>query len=334
LCAIATCPLFILVNYSSHFLLALLSELSSLMLVQPIPALIALAVSTHGWRKRSLSPDGALGALIVGYSMLSPPLRTFGVSLILFYFVGSRATKFGKKKKADLEDGHEEAGYRNLRQVLCNSAAAFIASIAWSALYDPHSAASSLLKGHLQPGKPYAPNEWCALESNSWSRALIFATLGQFGCCLGDTLASELGILARSQPRLITTFRVVPPGTNGGVSAWGTFCSVVGGVIMGMAIYSSIMIENAACRQYANDGMLLQLLFWGAFSGGVGSMLDSLLGATVQRTRYSVESKKILQDDSVANSATKNISGLNILTNNQINFVSSVAMALIVGLWA
>ncbi|TBU41905.1 integral membrane protein DUF92-domain-containing protein, partial [Dichomitus squalens] len=47
-----------------------------------------------------------------------------------------------------------------------------------------------------------------------------------FACCLGDTLASELGILSRSRPILISTLKPVPPETNGGLSVVGTLASV------------------------------------------------------------------------------------------------------------
>jgi hypothetical protein len=46
------------------------------------------------------------------------------------------------------------------------------------------------------------------------------------------------------------------------------------------------------------------------------------MGATIQVTRYSVDSKLILQDDSEVRAATeiKVISGRNILSNNQVRF--------------
>lgn len=51
---------------------------------------------------------------------------------------------------------------------------------------------------------------------------LMYAHVGRhFGCCLGDTLASELGILSTHPPILLTTLRPVPPGTNGGLSLAG-----------------------------------------------------------------------------------------------------------------
>lgn len=48
--------------------------------------------------------------------------------------------------------------------------------------------------------------------------------------------------------------------------------------------------------------------------------LDSLLGATLQRTRYSENKKRILQDASVpgAKDSIKVVSGLNLLNNNQV----------------
>lgn len=82
-----------------------------------VPFGIAIFLATHGLRKKSLSPSGAFTALIVGFLIMAAPLKAFGISLIVFYLTGSRATKVGKERKASLEEGHMEAGYRDGWQV-------------------------------------------------------------------------------------------------------------------------------------------------------------------------------------------------------------------------
>lgn len=61
----------------------------------PFAAVLALALGLHGFRKGSLSLDGAVAAFISGYLTLGNELRVFGVALIVFYLIGSRATKVG-----------------------------------------------------------------------------------------------------------------------------------------------------------------------------------------------------------------------------------------------
>jgi len=298
--------------------------------VQLVPLLVSAGLAAHGSRKKSLSPSGAIAAFFTAFFMLSIPVRTFGVSLIVFYLIGSRATKVGKNLKAQLEEGHQAAGYRTATQVFCNSFSALIASILWSASFVPGSVASSLLPRILVvPGQTYG--EWCPLSSEvtyGWSRALIFVTLGHFACCLGDTLASELGILSKSAPILVTTFKRVPPGTNGGMSVTGTLASFAGGFLMGLTMIISLAIENATCRQnWATD--LLPLLLWGTAAGGFGSLLDSFMGAMIQETRQASNTKRILPDEFKAAPGVevKVISGVDILTNNQVNLVSSIVTA-------
>ncbi|KAG8902556.1 hypothetical protein FRB99_004345 [Tulasnella sp. 403] len=318
-----------------------------------VPFGISVTLAAHGLRKKSLAPSGAATALVVGFLTMAAPLRTFGISLIVFYLLGSRATKLGKALKNTLEEGHQEAGYRDGMQVLSNSVTALIAATVWSITFTPisvHAWLYSIAEPSLGPSPlvstvPYTPftrGQWCAVDSfvaDGWSRKLIFIALGHFACCLGDTLASEIGILSKQSPVLITTFRKVPPGTNGGLSTLGTGASLIGGAIMGLTFALSMLWENPACR--LSSGPLGPLLFivklvaYGAFAGLFGSGLDSLLGATVQRTRYSTGTKRILQDHSAVTKESekevKVISGLNILTNNQVNVVSSFFTALLLG---
>lgn len=147
-----------------------------------IPIFVSTLLAGHGLRKRSLSPSGALAAFFTGVTMLSPPLRSFGISLIIFYLIGSRATKVGKSRKAQLEEGHQEAGYRDASQVFCNSFSALIATLLWSAAFVPNSLASQFLPSLLVvPGRPYDSTEWCPVSpqvTSGWSRALVLVALG------------------------------------------------------------------------------------------------------------------------------------------------------------
>ena len=96
-----------------------------------------------------------------------------------------------------------------------------------------------------------------------------------FACCLGDTLASELGILSPTLPILITTLKPVPPGTNGAISLGGTLASIAGGLIMGIAMFVCLVVENSKCREQWYD-VVVPLLAWGTVAGGLGSMVIDL----------------------------------------------------------
>jgi uncharacterized membrane protein len=123
----------------------------------------------------------------------------------------------------------------------------------------------------------YDPTTTCALSSqfgNGWSRFLVLAALGHFGCCLGDTLASELGILSESKPILITTLKTVPPGTNGGMSLLGTGVSIAGGGFIGLTMVLDLLVENSACRALGVDEYV-NICLLGLLSGGLGSLVTT-----------------------------------------------------------
>lgn len=99
------------------------------------------------------------------------------------------------------------------------------------------------------------------------------------------------------------------------------------GLIMGICL----VLENSACRS-AWFTTFKDLVLWGGIGGVGGSGIDSLLGATIQMTRYDDERKIVVEDGE--KNKLKVISGINILTNNQVNVVSSVCSATLIGLLA
>jgi uncharacterized membrane protein len=256
---------------------------SPLHLMSRTAFLLAALLSGHGLRKRSLSPSGALAAFVVGYSMMSIELKTFGWTLIAFYLLGSRATKVGASLKQKLEEGHDSAGggYRTAWQVLCNSLNALIYAMAWDILFSSNSISRPWLPQAATPSvnHVYDSSAWCAVGGGAsapdrWSNSLVLAAMAHFACCLGDTFASELGILSKSPPRLITTMAVVPPGTNGAVSVLGTVVSALGGLVVGIVTTLCLFIESPACRDTSiARGMVLHVLTWGTLSGFTGSMV-------------------------------------------------------------
>jgi hypothetical protein len=158
---------------------------------------------------------------------------------------------------------------------MCNSLPAFVACLVWRAMFTPSYLTIALPASLATIGEIYDAHQTCALSpqlGNGWSRILLLVALGQFGCCLGDTLASELGILSKSKPILITTLRPVPPGTNGAMSLLGTAVSILGGGAVGLVMVLDLLLENPACR---NEGYrwALDLILSGLFSGGFGSLV-------------------------------------------------------------
>jgi uncharacterized membrane protein len=68
--------------------------------------------------------------------------------------------------------------------------------------------------------------------------------------------------------------------------------------------------------------------------------IDSLLGATLQQTVYDADNGKVLLDNvadeknklvGLKTSKREVVSGLKVLSNNQVNFVSSATVAMVSG---
>ena len=289
--------------------------------------ILAKRISASGLRKRSLNKTGAISAFIVASLSLSTSWRN-GITLLTFYWTSSKLTRVGSKIKGKLEEGATEGGERGTSQVLACSLIAVICGCIRRIVVGRDGA---LLLG--QSATIVSPS--LALLGDQ----LTLAYVAFFACCAGDTWASELGILSKSLPRLVTKpWKKVPPGTNGGVSLVGLLASAAGGTVMGLVhgifVPSGIatLLPISSSITYSQFTREILVLTFVGFMGGLGgSLLDSLLGATIQATYYDQETRRIAKK---AGPATIRVGGLGFLSNEMVNVVSTALSALIAALAA
>lgn len=267
-------------------------------LSQPITAvLISFLIAHKAYRRKSLDLSGALAGFLVMSIHIAVNYR-FGAMLLVFFFTSSKLTKYGQEKKRQLDAEFREGGQRNWIQVLSNSLiATVLVLIYWKLMASSDKCLDSKESGIMT--------------------SVVGSIIGHYCCCNGDTWSSELGILSDEQPRLITNFKPVKKGTNGGVTKAGLLAAAAAGSVIGLT-YVVLGFFTTKC---VFDVALKQLLVvpLSALAGLCGSVIDSLLGATLQFSGFCNVRNKVVGKPGPT---VKKISGLSILDNNAVNVVS------------
>lgn len=135
----------------------------------------------------------------------------------------------------------------------------------------------------------------------------LILSISNYAAVAADTFSSELGILSKSNPRLLTStnFREVPPGTNGGITLVGTIAGFLGAA--SIALTSIILLpfcpsasfgDHQPRFQRANGWESHERILW-IFGitlwGGFGSLLDSALGGWLQASVIDVRTGKVVE---------------------------------------
>jgi uncharacterized protein (TIGR00297 family) len=105
---------------------------------------------------------------------------------------------------------------------------------------------------------------------DGWPLALA-AAAGAIAAATADTWGTELGRWSPSPPRLVTTGAKVPHGRSGGITALGTAGSAAGALLIG-----------ATAALFGDAAHAVRFSLAVAAAGFTGSLLDSVLGATVE----------------------------------------------------
>jgi len=246
------------------------------------------------WRK-SLSRSGLLGAVIVGTAIFGFGGWVRGLVLIAFFISSSLLSHYRDAQKAGLAEKFAKGNRRDLGQTLANGGVAAVIAI---------------MIGLAGKDALVYP-------------ALAFAFYGALATANADTWATELGVLARSHPRLVTTGQPVPVGTSGGVTAEGFLAALAGATFIGAAGFFLIQIAARLTTGawLPGDWVVIPIA---AISGLAGATFDSLLGATVQAIyrcdRCDVETERLVHR---CGQPTRLIRGWHWLNNDWVNFLAA-----------
>lgn len=180
-----------------------------------------------------------LGVLIIVYTNIK-----WYFILLAFFTLGIIFTKYRYDYKLTLGIAQEKEGVRDYKNVLSNSLPALVLAIAY----------------------PVFPE---------YGEFLLLAYLGSVATALGDTLASEIGETSQGEPRMITSLKKVPPGTDGAVSNLGELAALAGSLAIALLAISLGLIDSSLLTVTA------------ILAGGlIGTNIDSLLGATLQQKGF------------------------------------------------
>jgi len=144
-----------------------------------------------------------------------------------------------------------------------------------------------------------------------------------------DTWATELGVLNPRPPRLITNGRPVAVGSSGGVSPLGTAAATAGALLIALLAWLFLAI-GALFQAQPLPLADLRLLPLATLGGLLGSLFDSLLGATVQGIYWCPTcSKETERQLHTCGTPTRPLRGWRWLNNDWVNFLSSILGSLI-----
>ncbi|MHA1649346.1 MAG: DUF92 domain-containing protein [Candidatus Helarchaeota archaeon] len=241
-----------------------------------------------------VSVSGLLAGLVVGLTVWLFGGWSWFVLILLFHLSAAFFTKFKYKRKAKAGLAQEKGGAREWSNVMANGGFPAICA-----------ALEGLVVFLSLPGEIF-----------------LFGFIGAVATMCADTIATEVGLLSKQTPRLITHLgEKVEPGTSGGVTILGELGALIGTVIIGGGgwLLSSFGVQFT--NSGTNFGVFLLII--AIISGMLGCLVDSIIGATIQGIFKCSVCGKITEKAKHCGEKSIYQRGIAFFENNMVNFVAA-----------
>lgn len=195
-----------------------------------------------------ISRSGAIGGFVVGCLIYYFTDWRGYVVLVTFFILGTLVTKVKYKEKAEKGIAQEDEGKRGAKHAVANCLTSLLLGLA----------------------------AYFALTRNyDYTATLLLAGYaGAFATALSDTASSEIGQAYGKTTILLTSFKRVPPGTEGAVSLEGTFAGIFASLVLALVGLATGILLGW-------QGVLAVVI--AAF---IGNTLESILGSTIEQLPF------------------------------------------------
>ncbi|MBU7017049.1 MAG: DUF92 domain-containing protein [Theionarchaea archaeon] len=206
-----------------------------------IPVIILCSIGILAYKAKVVRGSGLWSGFIIGFTVwMFSGWEYFVISLTFFVLAGA-ATKYKYEQKKKRGVAEARKGARGYGNVLGNGLVAMVCAV---------------------------------LEGIYGGGYFLAGFLGAMASATSDTAGGEIGRLSKRPPVLITTFEVVEPGAEGGITPLGEMAELAIAGVIGLIAWI-LGIESGNFYGFK--------LFIGiAAAGFVGANIDSVLGATCE----------------------------------------------------
>lgn len=142
-------------------------------------------------------------------------------------------------------------------------------------------------------------------------KIFLFLAFTVFSAAASDTFSSEIGMMSKGRVFSILTGKSLPKGVSGGVTVSGLLAGLLGSVLLSLMVLP----------QFGLTGFIAATLL-----GCSGSLIDSILGASIQRKYLSL--KGHLQDKENSRSE-RPYKGIRFITNNAVNLITLILVPIL-----
>lgn len=228
-----------------------------------IGLICSLLIAYLAYKLHALTLSGFWAAVLVGSIILGLGGIAWAILLLAFFFSSSILSKIFRKRKEGFDEKFAKGSQRDARQVFANGGVAAILVFTWFVIRLAGSGSNA--------------TDW-----------IWWAFSGSLAAATADTWGTELGVLSRRRPVLITTFKPVDPGTSGGISLMGALSALIGAALI--AWLAGLMGKVGWIKDIEVTGWIQFLVI--TLAGFAGSLVDSLLGATKQAIYFCPSCRK------------------------------------------
>ncbi len=291
-------------------------------------ALIVLSIlAVVSYKARIVTRSGLVAAFFLGLTIWLFTSWTWFLLMLLFFVVTAQFTHFKYKVKRQHDAAQEKGGAREWSHVLANGALPLSFVLLSFALV--------LVLGRTNAYGSMEVGFGSLIIPGGTVTSICFAAfLGALATATADTLATEIGLLNPTPPRLITKpWKVVPPGTSGGVSLTGELATFLGTLLIGgtaalLAAPFWITFFNTTLIPELGTFAPVTIIIVTIVGGIVGCTIDSILGATIQGMWQCQCCQKQTEKRVHCSEPAKFLRGNRVLDNHMVNLISCFLGAL------